>query len=1224
MAQQSEIEAAIKAISDVGSFQNLCNEILVREIDLPVNALGSQGGSNKTTQGTPDTFFDGKKYIFVEYTTTENFSTNLFKKINEDIDKCLDSTKTGIQLSDIKDIIYCHTSSNLIPEYKKILKQKCRNKNINLKIYGLNEIARKIKNKYPYLAEEYLDLSIGSGQIFDLLSFRQSYNANKTAASIDTKYILKGNELYDLENEISSNNLIILSGKPGYGKTRLVIEYLTKVKKNYNILCLKNKNNPIGNDFTRYIDNKKENLIFVDDANTFNERLITILEELNTQKNNIKIILTVRKCFLSDLVAVCNEYSNSKVIEVKEFSDEQVKVFLKNEFNINNPKYINQILQICEGNPRIAYYASQIVQEKKTLSSIYNTEQLFKQYYSNYFNKIGLLANDNLLKTAGIISFFIKIDINNLPHSLLNLCNISEAAFLNCCEELVNKEIAGKFQNYYLIEEQCISNYFIFIFLYEKKLVKLSKFVSTYFSSFQKIIIQNINILLNVFFSDDLLNYVKTEIFSLWNQFKNTDDEIPFIKSFGILNPDETCCYVFSSIENLQPIKIELETLKSDFDTSYVYDDLLEIIGNLSTGVDSKILIQLICRYLIKSQNQFYNVLNAIKKYFPIDNTSFENNYQTINTIIDCLMLQKSEEIILLLLLQVSNYYLLTKVTNTTSGRHLSINICPFYISVTEGCKEYRTKMWNILIEEAKNDRYSNIIISFLHKYADGWDDYESLDLISFDTPFFESVIKNLDSKYFYDINQILKCYNRKMEHFGLNEIKMINTDCFTQEILDTFDIDFIENRTKQQKNIQSFYAKNQPFDYSKFIKILNGLFEKKENTRTWELKENLDFFIQSIGSDILHLLKIIDSNSNSIEISVYRTFGYLFNYFNKEEIKNFIKNCSFKNKEEWLYCYFACMPENIISDIDYNEFISFLSSNLDKDIKSCSNRDLSFIKSYLPFDSNVFVTVYDLILKKKQYNNYIFNCYIYPLYLLTEPNTFISLFNENTSFVKNLYLNSIEKNSEIDYEGNFLIFLIENIPDFIDSYIDYLITEINDFNVYISSISERNENILKTANSYSLLDKLFEILNANELCTLHYQKLFVLFKKHQNEAILYIKHFIKNNISNHNKIINIFNTITNFSWDKKEELIIYIIKLNKDIELFSKLPLHSSFRSINSTFEKEGIDEKNFWINLKLKIPQELDYLNHKKYCEERIQEMDKVIEQYQKWDFDMNPKFL
>lgn len=163
MAYISEIEAAIRAIIDVGTFQNLCNEILDREIHAPRTSLGSQSGTNKTTAGTPDTYyFDGDSYIFVEYTTTENESTRLFNKIDKDLDKCLDESKTNIPIKKIKKIIYCHTSSNLSPDYTNILSKKCTEAGTKLEIRGINELAREIKDNYPYLAEEYLNLDIGN------------------------------------------------------------------------------------------------------------------------------------------------------------------------------------------------------------------------------------------------------------------------------------------------------------------------------------------------------------------------------------------------------------------------------------------------------------------------------------------------------------------------------------------------------------------------------------------------------------------------------------------------------------------------------------------------------------------------------------------------------------------------------------------------------------------------------------------------------------------------------------------------------------------------------------------------------------------------------------------------------------------------------------------------------------------------------------------------------
>jgi len=71
---------------DSAAFQNLCDIYLaLREQELAsINRTGSQFGKQKTTKGTPDTFFH---------------------KIKEDIDKCLDPTKTSVPANQVYKII---------------------------------------------------------------------------------------------------------------------------------------------------------------------------------------------------------------------------------------------------------------------------------------------------------------------------------------------------------------------------------------------------------------------------------------------------------------------------------------------------------------------------------------------------------------------------------------------------------------------------------------------------------------------------------------------------------------------------------------------------------------------------------------------------------------------------------------------------------------------------------------------------------------------------------------------------------------------------------------------------------------------------------------------------------------------------------------------------------------------------------------------------------------
>ena len=74
---------------DAGSFQNLCDSYLCKKFGYQsIVSLGGKAGTQKTTLGTPDTYFitPNEGYNLVEYTTQ---LTGIFEKIRDDIKKCL-------------------------------------------------------------------------------------------------------------------------------------------------------------------------------------------------------------------------------------------------------------------------------------------------------------------------------------------------------------------------------------------------------------------------------------------------------------------------------------------------------------------------------------------------------------------------------------------------------------------------------------------------------------------------------------------------------------------------------------------------------------------------------------------------------------------------------------------------------------------------------------------------------------------------------------------------------------------------------------------------------------------------------------------------------------------------------------------------------------------------------------------------------------------------------
>lgn len=218
---------------DAGSFQVLCDAYLSREGYPNPVSLGTKAGTQKTTQGTPDTYFclANGKYVLAEYTTQR---PGLAGKIRSDLEKCFDSQLSGINNDDITEIIYCHTSSGIDAGADKSLKRYCQDKGVQLTMIGIDKLAEDISRKYPILAKEHLGLSVDTEQIQDPLDFVRQYDTSALAAPLNTNFLFRENEIVRLQKAFDENNVVILSGAAGTGKTRLALEFAERLV-GYNI-----------------------------------------------------------------------------------------------------------------------------------------------------------------------------------------------------------------------------------------------------------------------------------------------------------------------------------------------------------------------------------------------------------------------------------------------------------------------------------------------------------------------------------------------------------------------------------------------------------------------------------------------------------------------------------------------------------------------------------------------------------------------------------------------------------------------------------------------------------------------------------------------------------------------------------------------------------------------------------------------------------------------------
>lgn len=593
MSKIIDIERKIDELNG-GQFQELCNNLLSKQGYKNLVKIGTKEGSSKTTKGTPDSYFktENGKYIFVEYTTKKD---NLFKKIKDDIEKCLDIKKIEIETSEIEEIIYCHTSSNLLPKEDRELVKICEEKGVLLKLYGINEIANEIYNKYKIIAKEYLELPLDTGQIFEVEDFIRKYDSYDMVPPLSTKFQFREKEIEEIISNFEKNKIILLHGAAGVGKTRLALEVAQRIsnEKDYKLLCIKSNKQAIFEDLKSYINTENKYLIFVDDIN----ELINpkILLDYLTNDSKIKLIFTIRNYAKEAILNNINEITSSVfAIEIKKISDEEIKEFLIQNMEIRNEHYISKIQEIAQGNTRIAYMAGKLAIKAQNLSSVSNATELYSIYYDKYLQETDIVKNRNLCKTLSIVSIIRKLDLenSNLITFFLNFFEISNKEFENSIYELEKLEILEIYRKrIVLMNEQCLANYMIYYGVYKNNYINFSNFLYEMFKTYRGYILETIRILLNVFRSEEIEDFIKEAIDIVWMKYKKEDKNLyyDFMIYFLQFNETEVLFYINEIIEEI--------STEDSLTYIGVMELLLKFNGSKYMGEAFELIFELIKKY---------------------------------------------------------------------------------------------------------------------------------------------------------------------------------------------------------------------------------------------------------------------------------------------------------------------------------------------------------------------------------------------------------------------------------------------------------------------------------------------------------------------------------------------------------------------------------------------------------------------------------------------------
>lgn len=375
---------------------------------------------------------ENEQYIFAEYTTQKS---GIRKKFENDIEKCLDESKTGIEISKIdKIILVCN--SDLNTNDIEILMQKCHPTKCD--IITNSSLSYDLFNHTPKLVNEFLDIKIN-----ETIDKKLPNNINNNIKNSIEREIY--NEVFSAITS-KGNEIIVLQGEEGIGKTVLSLQIALKLSKNnkYIVRFFKSHEWEQFSNIKELLFSNSENnleevlseeesniIIFLDGVNERNslqtaKRLVENFYNLSQEeKSKIKFVFTTR-----DLTSYSDYKSEDwefyKTFKLNKFTENELQTAIdKIDSNYDYKDFPNELKEVAF-IPRYLNLAFKLKEKFKNYQNI-TKEMLYweglKEQIKNDFKirELGI-TEDNDIEN-------ILFEVSNSISIVNNIATINKKAF---------------------------------------------------------------------------------------------------------------------------------------------------------------------------------------------------------------------------------------------------------------------------------------------------------------------------------------------------------------------------------------------------------------------------------------------------------------------------------------------------------------------------------------------------------------------------------------------------------------------------------------------------------------------------------------------------------------------------------------------------------------------------------------------------------------------------
>ena len=1249
MSKVNQIEKELSSI-DATKFHKLIDSYLNKKYYYKIDSIGTKPSEDKPTIGTPDTLIslENRKYIFAEHTTQK---TGIKNKFLEDIDKCLDEDKTSIPREKIEKIIFT-CNSKLNTKDIEELKKRCFDENIECDVLTLSVLSNDLFNHYPYLVQEYLHVKIDSKQILDVEDFITEYEHSKFAIPIGTKFHFREEEKKTIMKFFTNKNIILVSGDPGVGKTRLAIECANEfAKKNeYKFFCIYNRGADVLEDIQTYFSGEEKYLIFIDDVNRIHCALDYLISFFyaKIKCGKIKIILTIRNYAKKRTIEMLKSYSfDTDELEVKSFNNVEIDSFIVNEFDIIEREDREQIIKVCQGNPRLAAMMSKVFKDTNNFESIKDVSSIYEKYFASVQEDIFKEENEELLKVATIIAFYRVFDKENEEQVKVieNIFKITIVDFWKHVLKLHEYEIVDVYEKEVVrVADQVLSTYLFYEGVFKKNYLEIQIFLEQFLLTQSSRIDEVIIPIYSSFDRKLIEKSLQPAVNEVWKHAIDNSNEklITEISSrFYFFKSTEIFLYMKEKFDNMVEENISIKEISFKRDMMDYYDEsqYINILKKFSSSEKYyKIALDLILLYFSKKPSHAKYILSTLIENFGLADESSSQGYQIQIAVINKLIKKKKDsKLFLLLFYKVAENYL-----NLKYNHHHKVKVWNSFKKVEEcSIKILRQKIWAEAFKQY--DKEKAYVHSILNNYIAEHFRYRKSKVAPWDkeclTEFF---LEKFNDKSYYDCKIVYDF----ISFFEKNDLE-IHIDLstrFKHEYLEVYKVFFqikLELRQEYKNtNIEelekiiagNIYSYINGFSVKEYKKLFEAVIEiNKYGIKEWYFTQNFcNIFSKLYEKESVlfeEILELFLVHYSDINMYCGRLIEFYYKRNGKKATLNFLNNLTCKDIDDLWFKYFYCLRSKDIDDSDIKRLLKHYETDDIKDLPSY----LNLLDNYQNYDSTVLVNICKILEKRAiEDKKYIFPIQFLFQYAPKNRKNIIEIFKNDIELLERLYYLIDEHSEHHDKNAEAINMILDLDSDFLNKYLQYLFEKTDRLGredgqrMYIK-LWQRDDSSEIMA---SVVDYIFE--NRKKLRNMYvFSFLNRFFNRDQfgideeieldNNQIKFLKNYIQ--IKNMEEVEFIFEQlICDLYVNLKIEMIITFLEKNKSLKDFKKLSFMPNSKSSSGSWVPILFEELEFYKSIKELLHEDINLLLHVKEMEQKISNVDKQICYEKKRDFISN----